>query len=222
MTLSICAAAWFGLLCAISPCPLAANIAAVGVVARNLSPGRTLFAGLSYAVGRALVSCALAAALVAGLSSAPELSQILQKHMNRVLGPLLVLVAGVLLGLVRLPSFGTGGCSAVRNRLAAHALLGPFLLGALFALAFCPTSAALYFGSLIPLAVERNSPVLLPAVFGFAAALPVVAVAVLLTCGVRKVGILLTRLTALETHLRRATGLVLLAIGIALTIQNNF
>lgn len=212
-------AAWLGILCAISPCPLATNIAAVGFISRDASPSRTLFGGLLYAVGRAAVYCALAAAVVMGVSAAPELSHLLQKYLNRLMGPLLVLVAVVLLGLVRLPSVGTGRLSAVQQRLASSGVLGALLLGALFALALCPPSAAIYFGSLLPLALERHSPFLVPAVFGIASALPVVVVAVLFAAGMRKIGTMFGRLTTVERHLRIATGIVFLVVGIVLTLK---
>ena len=101
-------AAYLGVLCAISPCPLATNIAAVGFVSRGLSPARTLLGGLLYAAGRAAVYVLIAVVLVNGLAAAPELSHVLQKHMNRAMGPILVIVATMLLGLIRLPSFGPG------------------------------------------------------------------------------------------------------------------
>ena len=109
-------AAYLGVLCAISPCPLATNIAAVGFVSRGLSPVRTLLGGLLYATGRAAIYVLIAVALVSGIAAAPELSHVLQKHMNRAMGPILVIVATVLLGLIRLPSFGTGRFSAVQKR----------------------------------------------------------------------------------------------------------
>ena len=213
-------AAWLGILCAVSPCPLATNIAAVSFISRNASPLRTLSGGLLYAAGRASAYCAIAAIVVLGVSAAPEFSHFLQKHLNRLMGPLLVLVAVLLLGLVRLPSAGSGRLSAVSRLLASGGVLGAFPLGALLALAICPPSAAIYFGSLLPLAFERHSPFLVPAVFGIASALPVVVVSVLFAAGMRKVGTMFGRLTTVERHLRIATGIVLLVVGIVLTLKS--
>lgn len=212
-------AAYLGVLCAISPCPLATNIAAVGFVSRGLSPARTLLGGLLYAAGRAAVYVLIAVVLVNGLAAAPELSHVLQKHMNRAMGPILVIVATMLLGLIRLPSFGPGRFSAVQRRLADSGLAGAFLLGAFFALAFCPTSAALYFGSLMPLVIDNSSPLLLSSVFGAASALPVVVFSLLIAAGVRKVGALFGRITELEKWLRLVTGAIFLVIGVGLTLK---
>lgn len=212
-------AAYLGVLCAISPCPLATNIAAVGFVSRGLSPAWTLLGGLLYAAGRAAVYVLIAVALVNGLAAAPELSHVLQKHMNRAMGPILVIVATVLLGLIPLPSFGSGRFSAVQKRLANSGFTGAFLLGAFFALAFCPTSAALYFGSLMPLVIDNSSPLLLSSVFGAASALPVVVFSLLIAAGVRKVGALFGRITELEKWLRLVTGVVFLVVGVGLTLK---
>ena len=212
-------AAYLGVLCAISPCPLATNIAAVGFVSRGLSPARTLLGGLLYAAGRAAVYVLIAVVLVNGLAAAPELSHVLQKHMNRAMGPILVIVATMLLGLIRLPSFGTGRFSSVQRRLTDSGLAGAFLLGAFFALAFCPTSAALYFGSLMPLVIDNSSPLLLSSLFGAASALPVVVFSLLIAAGVRKVGALFGRITELEKWLRLVTGAVFLVIGVGLTLK---
>ncbi len=212
-------AAWLGILCAISPCPLATNIAAVGFISRNASPSQTLLGGLLYAVGRAAAYCALAAVVVMGVSAAPELSHLLQKHLNRLMGPLLILVAVVLLGLVRLPSVGMGRLSAVQQRLASCGVIGALPLGMLFALALCPPSAAIYFGSLLPLALEQHSPFLVPAVFGVVSALPVVVVAVLFATGMRKIGAMFRRLTAVDRILRIATGIVFLVVGVVLMMK---
>lgn len=212
-------AAYLGVLCAISPCPLATNIAAVGFVSRGLSPVRTLLGGLLYATGRAAVYVLIAVALVSGIVAAPELSHVLQKHMNRAMGPILVIVAAVLLGLIRLPSFGADRFSAVQKRLANSGIAGAFLLGAFFALAFCPTSAALYFGSLLPLAIDNNSPLLLSSVFGVASALPVVMFSLLIAAGLRKVGSLFGRISMIEKWLRLITGVGFLVVGTGWTLK---
>lgn len=212
-------AAYLGVLCAISPCPLATNIAAVGFVSRGLSPARTLLGGLLYAAGRAAVYVLIAVVLVNGLAAAPELSHVLQKHMNRAMGPILVIVSAIMLGLVRLPSVGMGRLATVQKRLANRGMVGTFLLGALFALAFCPTSAALYFGSLLPIAIDNSSPLLLPLAFGVVSALPVVMFSLLIAAGLRKVGTLFGRIAMIEKWLRLVTGVVFLVVGVGLTLK---
>ena len=217
---AVVTAAWLGFLCSISPCPLATNIAAISFVGRKVGRvGAVLAAGLFYTLGRTLTYAALGILLVGGLSAASALSHVLQKYMNLLMGPLLILVAMVLLGLIRFNPGSDGRLGeAVRRRAERFGVCGAFLLGVLFALSFCPTSAALFFGSLLPLAVRLESGFLLPGVFGVATGLPVLLFAFLLAFSANKVGRAYHRLAGFEVWAQRITGVVFLAVGFYLTL----
>jgi len=209
---------WLGLLTSVSPCPLGANIAAMSYIGREVgSRRRTLVGGLLYTLGRALAYAALAAILVGGLLSVPEVALFLQAHMNRVLGPLLVATGLVLLEWVRLPGFGSQLFDRTGERLVKAGLLGALPLGAVLALAFCPVSAGLFFGGLIPLALEHRSALWLPALYGLGTGLPVVAFAVLVSAGLAWAGLAFHRLQAVERWVRRVTALVVIAVGLYYT-----
>jgi cytochrome c-type biogenesis protein len=218
-TLAVSATAlWMGLLTSVSPCPLAANIAAMSYVSREVgSRQRTLVAGLLYTLGRALAYAALAAILVGGLLSIPEVALFLQAHMNRILGPLLVAVGLVLLEWVRLPGFGSQLYDRTGERLLKAGLVGALPLGAVLALAFCPVSAGLFFGGLIPLALEHRSSLWLPVLYGIGTGLPVVVFAVLVSAGLAWVGSAFNRLQAVERWVRRVTAVVVIVVGLYYT-----
>ena len=211
-------ALWLGLLTSVSPCPLAANIAAMSYVGREVgSRRRTLAAGLLYTVGRALAYAALAAILVGGLLSIPHVALFLQTHMNRFLGPLLVAVGVVLLEWVRLPGFGSQLYDRTGQRLIGAGLVGALPLGAVLALAFCPVSAGLFFGGLIPLALEHRSSLWLPVIYGIGTGLPVVVFAVLVSAGLAWAGSAFHRLQAVERWARRVTAVVVIVVGLYYT-----
>ncbi len=214
-TLAVSASAlWMGLLTSVSPCPLAANIAAMSYLGREVgSRRRTLVGGVLYTVGRAVTYAALAGVLVGGLLSVPEVALFLQTHMTRVLGPLLVAVGLVLLEWVRLPGFGSRLYDRTGERLLKAGLLGALPLGAVLALAFCPVSAGLFFGGLIPLALEHRSSLWLPTLYGVGTGLPVVVFAVLVSAGLAWAGSAFHRLQAVERWARRITAVVIIAIG---------
>lgn len=222
--LAVLSASWLGLLCAVSPCPLAANVAAVGIIARNAAnPRHVAWNALAYALGRVLAYVAIAAALVAGLAAAPTLSHALQRHMSVLVGPLLIIVGAVLFDLVPLPSLpSTGVLANLRTRLSAGGSIGTFALGVVLTLAFCPSSAALFFGGLIPLAVERNAPFLLSVAFGVAAVLPVVAVAFTIAFASSRTARMLDALASFERWSKRITAAICLAVGLYLTIAVVF
>jgi cytochrome c biogenesis protein CcdA len=216
-------ALWFGILTSISPCPLATNITAMSFVGRRLgSPMKVLLAGILYTLGRSLTYMALGTLLVASLLSAPRVSLVLQRTMNKALGPILIVVGIFLLGIIplRLPS--SGWVQKVGERIAKWGALGAFLLGVLFALTFCPVSAALFFGSLLPLAVEQASPVLLPALFGIGTGIPVLGFAVAIALGAKSLGKAFGKLAKVERWVRLATGGVFIGVGIYLTLLHLF
>ncbi len=210
---------WFGVLTSISPCPLATNITAMSFVGRRVgSPGRVLLAGVLYTFGRSLAYTGVGALVVWSLLSAPRVSLALQRTMNKALGPLLIVVGILLLGVLpfRMPS--SGFAQKAGERIARWGLLGALLLGVLFALAFCPVSAGLFFGSLIPLAIEHNSPVLLPALFGVGTGIPVLGFALVIAAGAGSLGRIFGKLTRIERWVRRLTGAVFIGVGIYLTL----
>jgi cytochrome c-type biogenesis protein len=209
---------WLGLLTSVSPCPLAANIAAMSYVGREVgSRRRTLLAGVLYTLGRAFAYAALAAILVGGLLSVPDVALFLQTHMNRILGPLLIAVGVVLLEWVRLPGFGSRLYDRTGQRLIRAGLAGALPLGAVLALAFCPVSAGLFFGGLIPLALEYRSSLWLPALYGIGTGLPVVVFAVLVSAGLAWAGSAFHRMHAVERWARRVTAVVIVAVGLYYT-----
>jgi cytochrome c biogenesis protein CcdA len=212
-------AAWLGILTSISPCPLATNIAAISFIGRDVeSPRRVLLSGLLYAVGRSVAYVVLGMVLVASLVNAPGLSQFLQKYMNMVLGPLLVLAGMFLLDLIQIGGSGRAVSAGLQERARSWGVLGAVLLGAVFALSFCPLSAGLFFVSLIPLAVKQGSGVLLPLVYGVGTAIPVIAFAVVIAMGARSLGGVFQKTSAFATWARRVTGVVFVLVGIYLAL----
>ncbi|HUT34886.1 MAG TPA: aromatic aminobenezylarsenical efflux permease ArsG family transporter [Planctomycetota bacterium] len=214
LLLAALSALWLGILTSISPCPLATNIAAISFVGRRVGSSRqVLLSGLLYTVGRTLVYVVLAALIVGGLLYKAQVAAALSRYMNRFLGPILLLVGIVLLRLVELSFRGFAPGEATQRRVEAMGVWGAGLLGILFALAFCPVSAALFFGSLLGLALQSQSSVLLPTLFGLGTAVPVVAVAVVLAFSAQSVGKVFHRLTQFERWARWATGALFVLIG---------
>jgi len=223
LVLAIASAFWLGVLTSISPCPLATNIAAISFVGRRLqSPRLVLAGGLLYTLGRALAYGILGALLVTSLLSAPVLAQVLQKYLNQILGPLLIVIGMFLTELLTFGGRGGGMFAGLQERVARHGIFGALALGFLFPLSFCPISAALFFGSLIPLAVANESGVLLPVVYGVGTGLPVLGVALVVALGAKSIGTAFQKLSAFERWARPVTGAVFILVGIYLTLVYVF
>jgi cytochrome c-type biogenesis protein len=221
--LAAASAFWFGILTSISPCPLATNITAMSFVGRRVgSPSRVLLAGVLYTLGRSLAYMTAGALLVWSLLSAPRVSLVLQRTMNKALGPILIVVGILLLGILPLRVPSSGLAQRMGARIAQWGPLGALLLGVLFALTFCPVSAALFFGSLLPLAIEQHSPLLLPALYGIGTGVPVLGFAIAIALGARSLGRAFGRLTRIERWVRWLTGAVFIGVGIYLTLLHFF
>jgi cytochrome c biogenesis protein CcdA len=215
MSLAIFTAFWLGLLTSVSPCPLASNIAAISFISRDAGNQAKVFgAGLCYALGRTIAYVAVAMLVLAGLLTGSELSRFLQQYLNQILGPVLILTGMLLLGWIGgTASLNLAG-DRIQKQVAKGSLLWALLLGMLFALSFCPVSAGLYFGGLLPLAAAQGSRLLLPAIFGLGTAVPVLFFAFLIAFAAGKISLWFNRLSQIEKLVRRATGIVFVLAGI--------
>ncbi|MGE0757043.1 MAG: sulfite exporter TauE/SafE family protein, partial [Pirellulaceae bacterium] len=175
-----------------------------------------------YTAGRVLVYVVLAVALVASLLSSPAVSMWLQQNLNKFLGPILILVGMVLMGLLNFGIHGAGASERLRRTVDRLGLAGAGVMGLVFGLSFCPVSAALYFGSLLPLAVENQSSVLLPMVYGIGTAIPVIVFAGLFAASANRIGVAFQRLMQVEGYVRHTTGVAILVIGIYLTVHHVY
>lgn len=215
-------ALWLGLLTSISPCPLATNLAATAYLSRRVeSRRRAVMGALAYTLGRIAAYAAIAGLLALGFASAPAISQVLQRWMAPLLGPLLVLTAMILLGLIALPFQASLATQASAEKWASRGLLGEFALGFLFALSFCPVSAALFFGSLVPLALGSGSiaaPVIL---YGIGTAAPVAGFALLMIFSARAASRLAGGIGKAQPWILKITGVLLLIAGLYLTARDT-
>ena len=206
---------WLGILTSISPCPLATNIAAVTFISKKIAHPKFVFiSGLFYSIGRMLAYSVVGFIVIKSFMGVPTIANFLQKYMNMALGPILISVGIFLIDIIK---FNIKGLSISKNKfekLSNSGAIGSLILGFIFALSFCPVSAALFFGSLIPLSLSSNIGAFLPFVYGFATGLPVLAFAILTALGVKAVGSWINKASKLEFYARRVTGVVFIIAGI--------
>ena len=206
---------WLGILTSISPCPLATNIAAVSFLSKRINhPLAVFWSGFFYSLGRMVTYAVLGFFIIKSFFSIPLLANFLQKYMNRLLGPILIIVGLFLLDIFKFNFSGLNLTKEKHESLANSGIKGAFVLGILFALSFCPVSAALFFGSLIPLALSSRFGVTLPFIYGLATGLPVFAFAVLTSLGVKAAGQWFNKLSRFELYARKITGVLFIMAGI--------
>ncbi|PKN59858.1 MAG: cytochrome C biogenesis protein [Deltaproteobacteria bacterium HGW-Deltaproteobacteria-11] len=215
------AAFGLGLLTAISPCPLATNIAAIAYVSKRVDSKRAaLLSGALYTAGRAFSYILLGAGLVYLGANVVNISGFLRNAGTYTIGPFLILAALVMLDVLKLSFFKGGISSRLQQRFADGGLAGSFVLGTLFALAFCPYSAVLFFGMLIPLALDSaGGGIALPAAYALGTGLPVMVFAVALALGMAQIGKRLNDVQSFEKYLRKGVGMIFLGVGIYYLVQ---
>jgi len=205
-----------GLITAIAPCPMATNIAAVAYITRNVTDRKyAVITGSLYTLGRMFSYTLLGVLIIVVGLEIPGVSAAIQDVGAKVLGPLLIVVGLLMLFIDRL-SFGKGGntLASLGSKVANWGMIGGFLLGIIFALAFCPYSAVLFFGALIPIALKSTYGVALPAVFAIGTGLPVLIFGTLLSLGVAGVANWLNALTRAERIIRIIVSIIFIGVGI--------
>lgn len=212
----IIAAFLLGLLTSISPCPLATNITAVAFISQKIGHKKhVLLAGILYTLGRMIAYSLVGVLIILIGVKVSAISSFLQNVGEKVLGPLFIIIGLILLDAIKI-SFGKEGSLSKKlsEKVSNWGIWGALLLGFIFALAFCPVSAALFFGSLIPLALNSKAGVLLPFVYGVGTGIPVLIFAVTIALGVVSLNHWFNKITKIELYTRRITAVIFIIVGL--------
>jgi len=205
-----------GVLVSISPCPLATNVTAIAYISRRATERKYAVTAASlYTVGR-MFSYSLIGVLIIVIGfGVTGIAAFLQDIGEQWLGPLLILIGLLLLGADKLPFWKGGGkLQHLGGKVADWGIIGGFFLGALFALAFCPFSAIMFFGVLIPLALKSTAGALLPPVFAIGTGLPVLVLGIMLSFGVSRVSSWVNAINRIQPVLRIVVSVIFIGVGI--------
>ena len=203
-----------GLMTAISPCPLATNISAIGFISRDLKNSKRVFiSGLVYTLGRVISYTGLALILFFGASKM-NISMLFQGWGEKLLGPVMILIGLFMLDIIKLKLPGLSGLTDKIGERSKGSYWSTLLLGMVFALAFCPYSGVLYFMMLIPITIASASGLYLPVLFAIATSLPVIIFAWLLAYAVGNVGKLYNKIKTFERWFRRVVSVIFIGVGI--------
>lgn len=206
-----------GLLTAVSPCPLATNITAIGFISKDIeSKDRTFLLGILYTIGRMVAYSLLGALLIWMLRrgfDTFDLQSKVSQWGEMLLSPVLIVMGLVMLFGDRLPLSGFGlNASEKSGRL--RGAWGSLLLGILFAMAFCPTSGMFYFGMLIPMSASATGGYALPAVYALATGLPVVIVAWIIAYSIGNIAGFYKKMQVFQKWLNRLVAVLFIIVGI--------
>lgn len=211
----ILSALLIGVMTSISPCPLATNITAIAYISKDIKDSKKVLSyGFIYTLGRAFTYTLIAILIYVGLS-AFSIQSLFQTWGDKVLGPLMILIGLFMLEVIKINlSSGNRTTEKIQTWLQDKGALGAFLLGVLFALAFCPYSGVMFFGMLMPIVISSNNPVLAPLAFSFGTGIPVIFFSFMIAYSAKKLGDTFTRLKNIEVWIRKIAGVIFILAGI--------
>lgn len=210
----VLAAFILGLMTAISPCPLATNITAIGFISKDIeNRNRVFYNGLIYTLGRAISYTVLAAVLFYGADKF-QISGFFQQYGERIIGPLMIIIGLLMLDVFTLNFPGFSSLTEKFQKKGVKSYWDVLLLGIVFALAFCPYSGVLYFGMLIPMTISSGNAILLPVVFAIATGIPVIIFAWLIAYALSNLGNFYNKVKVFEKWFRRVVALLFIAFGL--------
>jgi sulfite exporter TauE/SafE len=211
-----------GLMTAISPCPLATNITAIGFISKDIeNRNRVFLNGLLYTLGRAITYTSIALIIYLGADQF-QFSGFFQRYGEKFLGPLLIIIGIFMLGIIRINFPGLGKLTSRMENKSSWNYIDAILLGLVFALAFCPYSGVLYFGMLVPITVSSASGLYLPIVFALATGIPVIIFAWVLAYAVSGIGNVYHKVKTFEIWFRRVIAVLFILVGIYYIIRVYF
>lgn len=216
---------WMGILATLSPCPLGTNIAAVSIIAGGggKTPQNAILTASAYGLGRILVHVLVGVLILRGFASTAEASSLMKIVASKIAGPIFMTLGVVLSGWMelRMPK----GSSTIKKKILADGRSGPFrtfAIGCVFSLIPCPETAALFFGGLLPIAIQHNSFYLFPLLFGLGTGLPVMLAGFLLSMGINKLADGLGSVRSVEPFLRALTSTAFFLVGLYLTLSHVY
>lgn len=207
-----------GLMTAISPCPLATNITAIGFISKELESRKRVFInGLIYTLGRSISYTAIGLLFFFGASQF-EFAGFIQEWGEKAIGPFLILAGLLMLGVINTNISGFGGIIDKLTSSTGSGFWGALLLGIAFALAFCPYSGVLYFGMLIPMTISSVSGLYLPIIFALGTGIPVIIFAWLIAFSIGSLGSTYNKLKTFEFWFRKVVAVLFLGVGVYYTV----
>ena len=208
-----------GVMTAISPCPLATNITAIGFISKDIENRNRVFVnGLFYTLGRAITYTGIAGIIYLGADQF-KFSGFFQRYGEKFIGPLLIMIGLFMLGVIKVKFPGMGGLTSSLQNKTRWGYFDAILLGLVFALAFCPYSGVLYFGMLVPMTVASASGLYLPVVFAIATGIPVIIFAWVLAYAVTGIGNVYRKVSSFELWFRRIIAVLFILVGIYYIIR---
>ena len=207
-----------GILTAVSPCPMATNITAIGYISKDIENKHSVFKnGIYYTFGRIIVYTLLGFIIIPLLREGTNIygiQKFISKYGELFIGPSLIIIGVFMLisSNLNIPKLGFSfnNSEKIKNKGG----FGSLFLGIMFSLAFCPTSGIIYFGMLMPMSASESGGYILPVIFAIATGVPVLIIAWILSYSISRIGSFYQKVSLFQKWLNLIIALLFIIIGI--------
>lgn len=218
----ILSALFLGLIVAIAPCTLAANVTAISFLTDKKGDRKKVFvSGLVYTLGRTIAYAGLGFAIFY-FAGGLKIGEILQNSIGKIIGPLFIVIGILMLDIIHIHGFADRCLNVINSKSIRKHNWSALTIGILLALAFCPYSAAIYFGMLIPLSFSVSYGAILPLIFAIGSAIPVLFIAWIIAFSFAKLSEMYNKFQRFELWFRRILGILFIISGILFIIEYYF
>lgn len=207
-----------GLLISVNPCTFTTNVMVLGFMAKDVEGGgkRMFLKGIAYTVGRIVSYTVLGLVCIPILrkgASTFHIQSWMAEFGGYILSPTLIIFGLFLLFGDKLPfKFGFRATEKDKER---KGIVGAFVLGLLFALAFCPVSGIIYFGMILPMAVSSTAMgIMYLILFSVASGILVLLLAGVIAYGISSLGKFYNRVQIFQKWLNRIVAIAFLLAGV--------
>jgi cytochrome c-type biogenesis protein len=217
----IVTAFFLGLVTAVSPCALAANVSGAAFISRAMIvPKYAAAVGMLITLGRISTFMIIGSLMIAAGHTIGKIALFSQTAGSLLLGCMLILIGALFLNVISITrDMGAGILASLILKTHTMGLLGALVLGILLGLAFCPYSAALFFGMLIPLAIQVPEGYSLPLFFGLGVNVPILVYTGLLYFGATRARTALQRISHLWRGVSSILGVMLISVGMSYIVS---
>ena len=213
-----------GFMSIIMPCPLTTNISALAYITKDLTNcKKMLFNGLLYVLGKTLTHAILGFIGISIINhgmSIDTIEEFISSYGDKLMPPVLLLMALITFK----PNIFTFwkkkeecgcGCNCHQSTDKYKGSIGAFMMGMVFALAFCPINGVIFFGILLPISAPHGVlGYIYPVIYGFITAIPVFILIYLIKLGVDRINSFKDNMSKIEKWTRYTIASILLVSSI--------
>ncbi len=211
-----------GLIVAICPCTMATNITAFTAMSNHGAGGhKSFYQGIAYTLGRA-TSYAGLGLLFYFFAQGLHFGEQFQHFFGMIIGPLFILIGVLMLDIIHIHGLEEKCVGLFNKWVGDITITKSFVMGIILAFAFCPYSAAIYFGVAIPSSLTIANGYWVPLFFAIGFTIPLIALAALFAYGFESHKKILQKIQQYEVWFRRFLAILFIISGILFILEYYF